>query len=340
MTYRIALTFEDGATRIIDCNPGETVLDAAYRQKVNLPMDCSDGVCGTCKCRCEQGRYDLGDEYIEEALSAEEADQGIVLTCQMVPESDCIVAVPVPSGACKLTPATHGGAIGAVERVSDSTILLTVVPDSPATLDFLPGQYVNLQIPGTAEMRSYSFSSKPGAAEAQFLIRNVPGGRMSRWLVEQACAGDRVSMTGPLGSFFLRTAERPVLMLAGGTGLAPILSMLEVLADRGCDWPVHLVYGVTQDQDLVETDRLDRLAARLQGFSWTACVSGPGATYPRSGYVTDHLDDLPFDIATCDVYLCGPPAMVEAVRTALRDRGVTPGHFRYEKFAPSEAVPA
>lgn len=340
MTYRIALTFEDGATRIIDCNPGETVLDAAYRQKVNLPMDCSDGVCGTCKCHCEQGRYDLRDEYIEEALSAEEADQGIVLTCQMVPASDCIVAVPVPSDACKLTPATHGGTLGAVERVSDSTILLTVVLDSPSTLDFLPGQYVNLQIPGTAETRSYSFSSKPGATEAQFLIRNVPGGRMSRWLVEQARAGDRVSMTGPLGSFFLRKAERPVLMLAGGTGLAPILSMLEVLVDRGCDWPVHLVYGVTQDQDLVETDRLDRLATRLQSFRWTACVSGPGATYPRSGYVTDHLDDVPFDIAACDVYLCGPPAMVEVVRAALRDRGVTPAHFRYEKFAPSEAVPA
>ena len=83
MSHRIALNFEDGATRIIACNPGETVLDAAYRNNINLPMDCSDGVCGTCKCRCEQGDYDLGDDYIEDALTAEEAKERLVLTCQI-----------------------------------------------------------------------------------------------------------------------------------------------------------------------------------------------------------------------------------------------------------------
>ena len=97
MTYRVALNFEDGATRFIECNEGEKVLDAAYRNKINLPMDCSDGVCGTCKCRCEQGEYDLGDEYLEDALSGQEAEEGMVLTCQMVPSSDCVIAVPVPS---------------------------------------------------------------------------------------------------------------------------------------------------------------------------------------------------------------------------------------------------
>ncbi|RYY13349.1 MAG: 2Fe-2S iron-sulfur cluster binding domain-containing protein, partial [Alphaproteobacteria bacterium] len=80
MTYRIALNFEDGVTRFIECKDGEKVLDAAYRSKINLPMDCSDGVCGTCKCRAESGRYDLGDDYIEEALSEDEKNAGMVLT--------------------------------------------------------------------------------------------------------------------------------------------------------------------------------------------------------------------------------------------------------------------
>lgn len=340
MTHRIALTFEDGATRIITCNPGETVLDAAYRQQVNLPMDCSDGVCGTCKCRCEQGSYDLGDDYIDDALSADEAGEGLVLTCQMVPASDCIVAVPVPSQACKLAPATHEATVIAAELVSDSTILLRLALDRPEALAFLPGQYVHLSVPGTGESRSYSFSSKPGAAEARFLIRNVPGGRMSRWLVETAQPGDRLSMVGPQGSFFLREVTRPVLLLAGGTGLAPILSMLEVLADQGCSAAVHLIYGVTQDRDLVETDRLEALAARLPGFVWSACVSSPDAGHPQKGYVTDHLDTVPFDLGQCDLYLCGPPPMVEAVRATLRDRGVSPVHFHYEKFAPTEMVAA
>ncbi|KTW04986.1 2Fe-2S iron-sulfur cluster-binding protein, partial [Sphingomonas sanguinis] len=126
MGYRIALNFEDGATRFITCAPGETVLDAAFRQRINLPMDCSDGVCGTCKCRCEQGAYDLGDDYIDEALTADEAEEGLVLTCQMRVSSDCVVAVPVPSSACKVKPAVHEGAVAAVDLVSDSTILLTL----------------------------------------------------------------------------------------------------------------------------------------------------------------------------------------------------------------------
>ncbi|HKX78412.1 MAG TPA: 2Fe-2S iron-sulfur cluster-binding protein, partial [Novosphingobium sp.] len=143
MSYRIALNFEDGATRIIDCNDGEKVLDAAYRNKINLPMDCSDGVCGTCKCHCEQGTYDLGDDYIEDALSEDEAAEGTVLTCQMVPSSDCVIQVPVPASACKLTPATHEAAVASVSQVSDSTIILTLDLDVPDALAFLPGQYVN-----------------------------------------------------------------------------------------------------------------------------------------------------------------------------------------------------
>ncbi len=338
MSYRIALNFEDGATRFITCNPGEKVLDAAYRHKINLPMDCSDGVCGTCKCRCEQGDYDLGDEYIEEALSADEVAERVVLTCQMTPSTDCVIAVPVPSFACKLTPSGHGGTIRAVEQLSDSTILLRLKLDDPAAIDFLPGQYVNLAVPHTGEHRAYSFSSKPGSAQAQFLIRNVPGGLMSRWLTETAIAGDHMTFVGPNGSFFLRAVERPVLMLAGGTGLAPLLSMLEVLADAQCAWPIHLIYGVTNDDDLAETDRLEALARRLPSMTWASCVADPASAHPRKGYVTQHLTDAHLHAGDCDIYLCGPPPMVDAVRGFLRDKGIEPAQFHYEKFAPSVPV--
>ena len=340
MTYRIALNFEDGETRFIACNPGEKVLDAAYRHKINLPMDCSDGVCGTCKCRCEQGEYDLGDDYIEEALTEDEAEERLVLTCQMTPASDCIIAVPVPSSACKLKPAAHEGVIAAVETASDSTIILRLALDDPAALNFLPGQYVNLGVPGSGQHRSYSFSSRPGASEASFLIRNIPNGLMSNWLTEQAAVGDRMTFFGPSGSFFLRSVERPVIMLAGGTGLAPLLSMLEVLADQGMDHPIHLIYGVTQDGDLVEIKRLAGLQARLPSLTWASCVSDSASQHPLKGYVTHHLTDEHLNAGDCDIYLCGPPPMVEAVRLFLREKGVTPAHFHYEKFAPSETEKA
>ena len=95
MTYSIALQFEDGVTRFIHCNPGEKVADAAYRQKLNIPLDCRDGACGTCRCHCESGSYHMPEStYVEDALTPDEAAEGYVLTCQMKPTSDCVVKVP------------------------------------------------------------------------------------------------------------------------------------------------------------------------------------------------------------------------------------------------------
>lgn len=335
MPFHIALNFEDGATRIITCNAGETVLKAAYRQQVNLPMDCSDGVCGTCKCRAESGEYQQGEDYIEDALSEDEAAEGKVLTCQMVPSSDCVIAVPVPSSACKLKPATFGATIARLDQVSPSTILLELALEGGKGVDFLAGQYVNLGIPDSDESRAYSFSSAPKEARASFLIRNVPHGRMSGWLTGRAQVGDAMRFTGPNGSFFLRKPVRPLVMLAGGTGLAPMLSMLGVLAEQGCQQPITLVYGVNQDADLVELDRLTALAARLPALQIITTVVDPASNHPAKGYVTAHLDDHALNGGDCDVYLCGPPPMVEAVRLFFREKGITPASFHYEKFAAS-----
>lgn len=227
-SYNIALNFEDGVTRFVECHAGEKVLDAAFRARINLPMDCSDGVCGTCKCRAESGRYDLGDDYIEDALTEDEKARGLVLTCQMVPESDCVVAVPASSGACKTEQSTFAATVTKVERHNDAAVVLELEVNGAPPI-FLAGQYVNIDVPGSGQRRSYSFSSAPGASTISFLIKKIPGGVMSTWL-ESAHPGHKVELTGPLGSFYLRAVERPLLFLAGGTGLAPFLSMLEVLA--------------------------------------------------------------------------------------------------------------
>ena len=233
-SYNIALNFEDGVTRFVECKAGEKVLDAAFRAKINLPMDCSDGVCGTCKCRAESGSYDLGDDYIEDALSDDEKESGLVLTCQMVPQSDCVIAVPASSTACKTEQSKFAATVSKVEPHNDAAVVLELDVDATAPV-FLPGQYVNIDVPGSGQHRSYSFSSAPGESKISFLIKKIPGGVMSTWL-ESAQAGNKVELTGPLGSFYLRAVERPLLFLAGGTGLAPFLSMLEVLA-RGNSMP-------------------------------------------------------------------------------------------------------
>lgn len=337
MSHQIALNFEDGVTRFVNANPGETLADAAYRQGINIPLDCRDGACGTCKCLAEAGRYELGEDYIDDALSADEAEQGFVLTCQMRALSDCVVRVPASSQVCRAGQGSFQASISAVRQLSASTIALSIKGEALNQLAFLPGQYVNLGVPGSEQTRAYSFSSLQRDGEVSFLIRNVPGGLMSSFLTGLAKAGDSLTLAGPLGSFYLREIRRPLLLLAGGTGLAPFTAMLEKIAEQGSEHPLHLIYGVTHDVDLVELERLQDFAARIPQFSFSACVANPESQYPRKGYVTQHIEPAHLNQGDVDVYLCGPPPMVEAVSQFIREQGIAPANFYYEKFAASAA---
>ena len=333
--YSVALSFEDGVTRFIDCNATETVADAAYRQGVNVPIDCRDGACGACKCKAESGKYELGF-YIDDAMSEEEAKLGYVLTCQMHPKSDCVVNIPASSEVCKIKHATLTATVAEVRQLSASTLSLVLQGEGIAKLAFLPGQYANLEVPGTDQTRAYSFSSMPAEGKVSFLIRNVPNGLMSGYLTGAAKAGDTIKLAGPIGSFYLRDVARPVLMLAGGTGLAPFLAMLDKLvAAGGSAHPVHLIYGVNTDADVVELERLDAFKAALPNFSYDVCVVADDSAWPKKGYVTAHIEPAHLNDGAVDIYLCGPPPMVEAVAHDLRERQVQPNSFHYEKFAAS-----
>src|SRR5919206_4296238 len=119
MAYQIALNFEDGVTRFIECNSGELVSDASYRARINIPLDCRDGVCGTCKSFCESGKYELG-EYVEgEAMTEDEESEGYVLTCQMTPLSDCVIQIPTTSDVAKVGVSSHRGQLAAIDRLSE-----------------------------------------------------------------------------------------------------------------------------------------------------------------------------------------------------------------------------
>jgi len=336
MSFRVALNFEDGVTRFIEARADELVADAAYRAGLNIPLDCRDGACGTCKCHCESGDYSLGS-YIDDALTEEEAAGRQVLPCQMKAKSDCVLRIPVSSAVCKVKIGSMSAEIESVRPLSPSSIGFSLKLKDPDGMRYLPGQYVNVSVPGTPETRSYSFSSMPRDGVVQFLVRNIPGGLMSSYLSERAKAGDIVTVAGPMGSFYLRDVTRPVLFLAGGTGLAPFLAMLEELGRTTPTQPIHMVYGVTNDADLVEVGALEAYAARIPGFTFTTVVAAADSAHPQKGYVTHHLPDAALTGGAVDVYLCGPPPMVDAVRAYLKDKHIVPTCFHYEKFSPSEA---
>jgi benzoate/toluate 1,2-dioxygenase reductase component len=337
MRHSIALNFEDGVTRFIECRPDETIADASYRVGINIPLDCRDGVCGTCKCRVEAGEYDRGS-YLEDALTEKEAAVGLALACQTRPKTDLVVAVAASSEFCRTGAQTYRTRLHSVDRLSETTIAFSL--DRADAFSFLPGQYANISVPGTDQRRSYSFSSPPGAETLSFLVRNIPPGVMSTYLRENAVPGTSVEFIGPAGSFYLREIKRPLLLLAGGTGLAPFLAMLGKIAETGSAHPIHLVCGVTNDVDLVGVERLTEFATKIRGFTFVTCVAAADSAHPRKGYVMAHVETSHLNGGDVDVYLCGPPPMVDAVRAWLGEQSMTPANFYYEKFAPSGLVTA
>lgn len=311
---RIALNFEDGITQFIDADENESIADAAYRQSINVPLDCANGVCGTCKAFRQIGECDPGS-YTEDALSDAEAAEGYILCCQAKAKSDLVIDILASSDGCKVKPKKTMAEIVNLEALSDHRIRLSVKPLEGGIPMFLPGQYVNITALNERISRPYSFTSAPGANVATFLIRNVPGGKMSDYLQTKARNGDKLLLDGPFGNFYLRTSRRPLLFIAGGTGVGPFLSMLEYLAMRDdCDQPVRLVYGTRDDADLVEIGRIEALRARIPKLSYDTTCSGPGSRHPLTGHVTDHISAGALNNGDVDVYLCGPPEMVESGR--------------------------
>ena len=232
----------------------------------------------------------------------------------------------------KTQAATYVGHLTELNLLSPTTMALTLEIPNRDELAFLPGQYVNVAVPGTDESRSYSFSNAPDEKALTFLVKLTPGGVMSTYLTERAQVGDELTFTGPNGSFFLRETQRPVLLLAGGTGLAPILSIVRAMR-AGTGRPAHVVYGVSTDRDLVELDTLERLAKEVEGLTWEHCVADPASSATHKGYVTSLIGPEHLYGGDVAVYLCGPPPMVEAVRKHFADEGIAPAGFYYEKFA-------
>ncbi len=343
--HDITIVFEDGRTVHVPAGEDDTIYLACLMNKVRIQTDCLEGACATCKALCTSGEYRL-DDHSTDALPEEEAARGYVLTCQMHALSDCVIEYAYDSSlALKTQPESRPGRIAAVEPASSTVYRLVVEAggdDGP--ISFLPGQYVHLSIPGTEEQRSYSFANPPPGAAAdgtaanggcEFFIKVLEHGVMSEYVAGRAKAGDEVAITGPFGRFYLRPPTRPILMVAGGTGLAPMLSMLDHLAaGGGCDQPIHMLCGANTDDELFCLDRLAGYGARgLDLTTEFAVVEGGDGWEGNVGHVTGLLR---FDIADGhDIYLCGPPPMIDAAETWLNDRGIDPALIHNEKFLPS-----
>ncbi|CAB3809388.1 Anthranilate 1,2-dioxygenase electron transfer component [Paraburkholderia caffeinitolerans] len=204
MSQKVAFSFSDGKTVFIEVRAGELLLDAALRNGVNIPLDCREGVCGTCQGRCESGSYTQG--YVdEETLSAADLAVRKILSCQTRVLSDASFYFDFDSSLCSAGGTTLISAtVTTVKQVSETTAILHLDASAhPGRLDFLPGQYARLKVPGADVWRSYSFANRPDESnQLQFLIRLLPDGAMSNYIRERCQPGQTIEFEAPLGTFY------------------------------------------------------------------------------------------------------------------------------------------
>ncbi|WP_250520668.1 MULTISPECIES: anthranilate 1,2-dioxygenase electron transfer component AntC [unclassified Caballeronia] len=343
MSHKVAFSFADGKTVFFDVRTSELLLDAALRNGVNLPLDCREGVCGTCQGRCESGSY-TQDYVDEETLSADDLAARKILSCQTRVQSDASFYFDFDSSLCSAGGTTSiTGQVTAVKQISETTAILHLDASAhPRRLDFLPGQYARLHVPDAGAWRSYSFANRPNDSnQLQFLIRLLPDGAMSKYMRERCRPGQTIEFEAPLGTFYLREVERAVVMVAGGTGLSAFLGMLDDLAHNGgCGKPVRLYYGVTNARDLCELDRLKSYEERIADFACEIVVMNPAQEWQgKIGLIPEHFDRAFLEANPFDMYVCGPPPMVDVIKTWLASERVHDHHrLCYEKFADSNST--
>ena len=306
----------------IECGPEETVLDAAFRQGYNLVYGCREGQCSACKCFLLEGDVAL-ERYSNFALSDTERGNGYALMCRAVPEEDLVVELlHYDPDNYRLEHLIADGE-ATVETVEALTHDITRLVLRAPGFDFTPGQYIDLHVPGAEDgaKRSFSMANLPGSDEIELIIKRYPGGRLSGLLEGSISPGDTIGYTGPYGSLHARDSERPILMIAGGSGMAPILSLLREFARQGCERPIRFFYGARTEDDLFYAD----IAAELAEFT---AVTGRFVHEAVDAYLTATPQEA-------DVYMCGPPPMVEAAEEMLARHGVDERRIFVDKFTTS-----
>jgi propane monooxygenase reductase subunit len=319
-----------------DVDEDETVLNGAFRRGLMLMHGCKEGQCAACKSFLMDGEVDL-DRYSTFALPDYELEEGWTLLCRAHALSDLKVELinydeeMLRNGLPVRTLRTNVELIEALTH-DIRRLVLRVADDERLT--FYPGQYVDIQIPGTDEHRSFSMASLPSdGGRLEFIIKLYPGGRFSGLLADgQLAEGDELEVRGPYGVFTLRAnSTRPLLFVGGGAGMAPILSLLRALGEQRSERTAVYYYGAREERDLFGLDELGGLAEALPDLRFVPALSHQDWD-GEAGLITEVVDRREPDLADVDAYLCGPPPMVDAAIELLERRGLPKAQIYYDKF--------
>jgi CDP-4-dehydro-6-deoxyglucose reductase len=311
-----------------DVAAGETVLAAARRANVKLPHECTLGGCGTCRIRLAAGsvHYDAWPM----ALSQDEAEQGYALACQARPTSNLVITVP---RVALTEPTRQEALITDLAPYGRDVIHLSLALPNLDGFVYRPGQHMNIML-ADGSHRSFSMASPPDGNVADFHVRRIPGGRFTDGLLPRMQPGDLLDVELPHGTFRYHEEDyRSLVMVATGTGLSPIKSILEALMDDPDCPPVWLYWGMRAEEDLYLHGEIAEWGRRLYEFNYVPVLSRASASWPgRRGHVQDAVLNDHADMSEHSIYLCGSPNMISDAKKAFLARGASVDHIYVDGF--------
>ncbi|MDX1555298.1 MAG: CDP-6-deoxy-delta-3,4-glucoseen reductase, partial [Xanthomonadales bacterium] len=312
--------------RRFDVREGESVLNAALRQGVMLPYSCKNGTCGSCKGRVISGQVHY-PFHPPLALEQEEIDAGFALLCQAAPEQDLELAAREIAAVRDIQVRMFPVRVTQKTLLAPNVIRLRLKLPAAQRLQFLAGQYVDALL-ADGKRRAFSIASCPSLEdEIELHIRHIEGGDFTGWVFDELKERGILRLEGPLGTFFVRNdrPERPMIMVGGGTGFAPLKSMIENLLEHGDTRPIHLYWGARTPAGLYLEALPRQWAADYPHIHYRCAISEPTgdeASDCYSGFVHQAvISDHP-DLSGFDVYMSGPPAMIDSARKAFQKAGV------------------
>lgn len=316
-------------------NSGENILDSATAQGVPFPFSCGSGDCGACKARLLEGEVDLAP-CPDGILSQQERAQGYLLACRAKPKGN--IRIEPVNELVELPLARRmRGRVVEQSYLSQDVVLLRV--RTRRRIDYLPGQYFNLKF-DNLPARAYSVASVPSDETLEFHIRIVPDGKTSNHVARDGILGGEVQVDGPHGHGFWREKHRgPVIAIGGGTGLAPMLSIVRAALKDDPRRPIHLYYAGREETDVYCEDTLVALADRHPGIRLGIALSratpaAAGGRVPRRYQrVTHSLAEDWSDLGEAKVYVAGPPKMVAAIAETVRTRGLPVRDLHTDPFS-------
>jgi len=325
--------------RAFSSEADETILAAGIRQGIGLPYGCKDGACGSCKCKKLSGEVSHG-AHQSKALSADEEAAGYVLTCCATPSSDVVLESRQVSEAGAFPIKKMPVRVNTLEKKSDDVMVLQLQLPAADTFRFHAGQYVEF-ILRDGSRRSYSMANAPHRAGSMELhIRHMPGGKFTDHVFGAMKEKEILRVEGPFGSFYLREdADKPIILLASGTGFAPIKAILEHMAERGIQRPTTLYWGGRRPADLYLNDWVLTHQAQMPQLRYVPVISNATAEDAwtgRTGFVHQAVLQDHADLSGFQVYACGAPIVVESARRDYVQAGLPSEEFYADAFT-SEA---